>query len=55
MGKPAVMGGFWGSHLGLLDLLLERDGNEWRVITTTSEARPDFQAERRSLDHCSGQ
>ncbi len=39
MGKPAVMGGFWGSHLGLLDLLLERDGNEWRVVTTTSEAR----------------
>ena len=40
MGKPAVMGGFWGSHLGLMDLLLERDGNEWRVVTTTSEARP---------------
>ncbi|WP_437342722.1 bifunctional 2',3'-cyclic-nucleotide 2'-phosphodiesterase/3'-nucleotidase [Ruegeria arenilitoris] len=40
MGKPAVMGGFWGSHLGVLDLLLERDGNEWRVVTTTSEARP---------------
>ncbi len=39
MGKPAVMGGFWGSHLGLLDLLLEREGNEWRVVTTTSEAR----------------
>lgn len=40
MGKPAVMGGFWGSHLGLLDLLLERDADEWRVVTTTSEARP---------------
>ena len=40
MGKPSVMGGFWGSHMGLLDLLLERDGNEWRVVTTTSEARP---------------
>ncbi len=40
MGKPAVMGGFWGSHLGILDLLLERDGSEWRVVTTTSEARP---------------
>lgn len=39
-GKPAVMGGFWGSHLGLIDLLLERDGNAWRVVTTTSEARP---------------
>ena len=40
MGKPAVMGGFWGSHLGILDLLLERHGSEWRVVTTTSEARP---------------
>ena len=40
MGKPAVMGGFWGSHLGIMDLLLERDGAEWRVVTTTSEARP---------------
>ncbi len=39
-GKPAVMGGFWGSHLGVIDLLLERDGNLWRVLSTTSEARP---------------
>jgi len=39
-GKPGVMGGFWGSHLGLIDLLLERDGNEWRVVSSTSEARP---------------
>ncbi|MFZ5965313.1 bifunctional 2',3'-cyclic-nucleotide 2'-phosphodiesterase/3'-nucleotidase [Thalassococcus sp. BH17M4-6] len=39
-GKPATMGGFWGSHLGVIDLLLERDGSEWRVVTTTSEARP---------------
>ncbi|MEP2781642.1 MAG: bifunctional 2',3'-cyclic-nucleotide 2'-phosphodiesterase/3'-nucleotidase [Pseudoruegeria sp.] len=39
-GKPTVMGGFWGSHLGVIDLMLERDGNEWRVITTMSEARP---------------
>ncbi|SMX38175.1 Trifunctional nucleotide phosphoesterase protein YfkN precursor [Maliponia aquimaris] len=39
-GKPAVMGGFWGSHMGLIDLLLERDGNSWRVVSTMSEARP---------------
>ncbi|MGB3316845.1 MAG: bifunctional 2',3'-cyclic-nucleotide 2'-phosphodiesterase/3'-nucleotidase [Albidovulum sp.] len=39
-GKPAVMAGFWGSHMGLIDLLLERDGNEWRVISFTTEARP---------------
>ena len=39
-GKPAAMGGFWGSHLGVIDLMLEREGNEWRVVTHASEARP---------------
>ncbi|TCL67220.1 bifunctional 2',3'-cyclic-nucleotide 2'-phosphodiesterase/3'-nucleotidase [Rhizobium sp. BK251] len=41
-GKPAVMAGFWGSHLGLIDLLLEKDGNGWRMIDFTSEARPIY-------------
>ncbi len=40
MGKPGVMGGFWGSHMGLIDLMLERDGNTWRIASHTSEARP---------------
>lgn len=40
MGTPAVMGGFWGSHMGLIDLLLERDGSSWRILSHTSEARP---------------
>ncbi|MBO9474690.1 bifunctional 2',3'-cyclic-nucleotide 2'-phosphodiesterase/3'-nucleotidase [Shimia sp. R10_1] len=40
MGKPAAMGGFWGSHLGLIDLMLERDGNEWRIVSHSTEARP---------------
>jgi len=40
MGKPAAMGGFWGSHLGLIDLMLERSGNEWKIVSHTSEARP---------------
>ncbi|MDX8354038.1 bifunctional 2',3'-cyclic-nucleotide 2'-phosphodiesterase/3'-nucleotidase [Cognatiyoonia sp. IB215182] len=39
-GKPGVMAGFWGSHMGLVDLLLERDGNGWRILSHTSEARP---------------
>jgi len=39
-GKPAVMAGFWGSHLGVIDLLLERDGSAWKVLQTQSEARP---------------
>lgn len=39
-GKPATMGGFWGSHLGIVDLMLERSGNEWRVVSSASDARP---------------
>lgn len=40
MGKPAVMAGFWGSHLGLIDLMLTRDGNGWRVAGAQSAIRP---------------
>jgi len=39
-GTPAVMGGYWGSHMGLIDLMLERDGSGWRVVGHQSEARP---------------
>ena len=39
-GTPAALGGFWGSHLGLVDLMLETSGAEWRVVSHTSEGRP---------------
>ncbi len=39
-GKPAVMARFWGSHLGLIDLMLETSGAEWRVVGHSSEAHP---------------
>lgn len=42
MGKPAVQAGFWGSHMGLIDLMIERDGNTWKVVDATSEARPIY-------------
>ncbi len=49
-GKPAVMGGFWGSHLGVIDLMLEFDGGEVRVVTHASEVRPIYQrGEDRSI------
>jgi 2',3'-cyclic-nucleotide 2'-phosphodiesterase/3'-nucleotidase len=42
--KPAVMAGFWGSHMGLIDLLLEKaDDGKWSVVSHTSEARPIFE------------
>jgi 2',3'-cyclic-nucleotide 2'-phosphodiesterase/3'-nucleotidase len=51
MGKPAVMAGFWGSHMGLIDLLLERDGNgKWSIASHTSEARPIYErVERKNI------
>ncbi len=40
-GKPAVMAGFWGSHMGLIDLMLEQaDDGTWSIASHTSEARP---------------
>ncbi|KKC37345.1 2', 3'-cyclic nucleotide 2'-phosphodiesterase [Devosia epidermidihirudinis] len=43
-GKPAVMAGFWGSHMGLIDLLLEQDADgKWTIASHTSEARPIFE------------
>lgn len=42
-GKPAIMAGFWGSDLGLIDLLVERDGDGWRIISSEQSLRPIFE------------
>ena len=39
-GKPAVMPGSLGSHLGIIDLELEKDTGGWRVAEARVEARP---------------
>ena len=39
-GKPAVMPGFWGSHLGVIDLMLDHDGTRWTVAKGESALRP---------------
>src|SRR3546814_12237093 len=36
MGKPAVMAGFWGSHMGLVALLLVMVGGHWRIVDFTT-------------------
>ncbi|WP_134500521.1 bifunctional 2',3'-cyclic-nucleotide 2'-phosphodiesterase/3'-nucleotidase [Microvirga pakistanensis] len=41
-GKPAVMAGFWGSHLGLIDLELTKEGDAWKVANFRTEARPIY-------------
>ncbi|MEO3434977.1 bifunctional 2',3'-cyclic-nucleotide 2'-phosphodiesterase/3'-nucleotidase [Inquilinus sp. CAU 1745] len=42
-GVPATMPGFWGSHLGVIDLMLARDGNGWRVMEFKTESRPIYE------------
>jgi 2',3'-cyclic-nucleotide 2'-phosphodiesterase / 3'-nucleotidase len=41
-GKPAVMAGFWGSHLGVVDLELAKEGRTWKVAGFRTEARPIY-------------
>ena len=39
---PAVMPGQWGSHLGVVDLVIEGDKANWKVVSGKSQARPIF-------------
>lgn len=39
-GKPAVMPGFWGSHLGLIDLRLRPGSDGWRIASFDCRAEP---------------
>ena len=44
-GKPGVMPGFWGSHLGVIDLNLELADGSWRVINSQVEVRAIYRRE----------
>ncbi len=48
-GKPAAMGGFWGSHLGIIDLMLARDGNSWKITGFTTSAPSIFERDGRKV------
>ncbi|RTQ95104.1 bifunctional 2',3'-cyclic-nucleotide 2'-phosphodiesterase/3'-nucleotidase [Lysinibacillus telephonicus] len=38
-GVPVVMPGKYGSHLGVIDLTLEQQGEDWEVVAGTGEVR----------------
>lgn len=38
-GKPAVMAGVYGSHIGIIDFTLERADGRWQISNHRSEAR----------------
>ncbi|WP_375752377.1 bifunctional 2',3'-cyclic-nucleotide 2'-phosphodiesterase/3'-nucleotidase [Vibrio sp. HN007] len=49
-GVTAVMPGRWGSHVGVMDLVLEKQGDEWEVVSGKAEARPIYdRANKKSL------
>ncbi len=41
-GVTAVMPGRWGSHVGLMDLVIKQQNGKWQVVGGQSEARPIF-------------
>ncbi|MGG4049314.1 bifunctional 2',3'-cyclic-nucleotide 2'-phosphodiesterase/3'-nucleotidase [Paenibacillus favisporus] len=41
-GVPAVEPGFWGDHLGIIDLNLENVDGKWKVVDSKTEARPIY-------------
>ena len=49
-GVPAVMPGFWGSHLGVVDLELKREDGRWAVDKAMVEARPIYKRDQGKLE-----
>lgn len=41
-GVPATMPGFWGSHLGVVDITLEKSGNSWKAVDGRAALRPIY-------------
>ncbi|NGQ94278.1 bifunctional 2',3'-cyclic-nucleotide 2'-phosphodiesterase/3'-nucleotidase [Brevibacillus sp. SYP-B805] len=41
-GKAAVMPGFWGDHLGIVDLSLQQVDGKWKVVDSVSQALPIY-------------
>ncbi|WP_460449502.1 bifunctional 2',3'-cyclic-nucleotide 2'-phosphodiesterase/3'-nucleotidase [Alsobacter sp. SYSU BS001988] len=48
-GVPAVMAGFWGSHLGVVDLTLDKTAEGWKVREFKTEARPIYERKDRQI------
>jgi 2',3'-cyclic-nucleotide 2'-phosphodiesterase/3'-nucleotidase len=46
-GVPAVMPGFWGSHLGVIDLQLEGDEGKWKIVQGTGKLRGIYKRDGR--------
>ncbi|MGB2079839.1 MAG: bifunctional 2',3'-cyclic-nucleotide 2'-phosphodiesterase/3'-nucleotidase, partial [Vibrio sp.] len=49
-GIASVMPGRWGSHVGVMDLVLDNKDGKWEVVSGQSQARPIYdKADKKSL------
>lgn len=49
-GKPAVMPGYWGNHLGVIDLTLKQENGKWTVADSATSNLPIYdKAKKASL------
>jgi 2',3'-cyclic-nucleotide 2'-phosphodiesterase/3'-nucleotidase len=48
-GVPAVMAGFWGSHLGVIDLVLDKSSGRWKTSDARAELRPVYDRAARKV------
>lgn len=53
-GVPAVMPGFWGSHLGIIDLDLRRSGEAWTVAQARSHTRSIYRRTGQAITPTTG-
>ncbi|MCS7462929.1 bifunctional 2',3'-cyclic-nucleotide 2'-phosphodiesterase/3'-nucleotidase [Paenibacillus doosanensis] len=48
-GIPAVEPGFWGNHLGIIDLTLQKSGGTWRVADSRSHTRAIYETQDKRI------
>ncbi|ETI69490.1 bifunctional 2',3'-cyclic nucleotide 2'-phosphodiesterase/3'-nucleotidase precursor protein [Neobacillus vireti LMG 21834] len=48
-GKPVVMAGAFGSHLGVIDLQLQKQRGKWNVVDSKAALRPIVDADGKSI------
>lgn len=44
-GVPSVEAGYWGNHLGIIDLKLEKNGDDWNVVDSGADVRSIYNEE----------
>lgn len=47
-GIPTLMPGFWGDHLGVIDITLDNSSGDWSVKEALSISRPIFESETKT-------